>query len=452
MKKILLFFILFFSFSFSVFAETYDTYILNSDLNKISNFEYDNFINYLEENKTSNSQIASAKKLIDNDTYILKFNPSLNMLFLFEIKDYSSLNSIDFSNTSCAAGSNNFCNIGYNILSRYMFNYNNSTGSFSYYNTITVTDDFFTWKVVENNVIKSSLLVYSSYPFKLVQNLNFSDGTTYLEKDKIYQGVMPLFGENQQKFYTLKFNVPKDSILILRDSNNNIIENVDNSFDLDSLKMRFDFNPNKITEDGKKFFNFLISFITDIHYTRLDLAIDLFNYDISSYNIIDIGSRKNAYFYDRVGKLETFYSGSMKSNKYIRIYNKAVEQKLDKNIDWWRFEIQLRDVYIDKYLNELIEFYKDILVFKYNSVDYYSFEENAILDYLLHDISRFEKLSKNQKTKYRKIIRSLELSSLDFFDTILSLTNKKIYDFLNFISFNNLYPEINSKIHLEYFE
>ncbi len=223
-------------------------------------------------------------------------------------------------------------------------------------------------------------------------------------------------------------------------------------FDLDSLKMRFDFNPNKITEDGKKFFNFLISFITDIHYTRLDLAIDLFNYDISSYNIIDIGSRKNAYFYDRVGKLETFYSGSMKSNKYIRIYNKAVEQKLDKNIDWWRFEIQLRDVYIDKYLNELIEFYKDILVFKYNSVDYYSFEENAILDYLLHDISRFEKLSKNQKTKYRKIIRSLELSSLDFFDTILSLTNKKIYDFLNFISFNNLYPEINSKIHLEYFE
>lgn len=230
MKKILLFFVLFFSFSFSVFAETYDTYILNSDLNKISNFEYDNFINYLEENKTSNSQIASAKKLIDDDTYILKFSFSLNALFLFEIKDYSSLNSIDFSNTSCVNASSYSCNIGYDILSRYMFDYNNSTGSFSYYNTITVTDDIFTWKFVENNVIKSSLLVYSSYPFKLIQNLKFSDGTTYLEKDKIYQGIMPLFGENQQKFYTLKFNVPKDSILILRDSNNNIIENVDNSF------------------------------------------------------------------------------------------------------------------------------------------------------------------------------------------------------------------------------
>lgn len=230
MKKILLFFVLFFSFSFSVFAETYDTYILNSDLNKIYNFEYDNFINFLEENKTSNSNIASAKKLIDNDNYVLKFNPFLNMLFLFELKDYSSLNSIDFSNTSCVTGSQYFCNIGYSILSRYAFSYNNSTGSFSYFNVITVTDDFFIWKVVENNIINSSLLVYSSYSFKLVQNLNFSDGTTYLEKDKIYQGIMPLFGENQQKFYTLKFNVPKDSILILRDSNNNIIENVDNSF------------------------------------------------------------------------------------------------------------------------------------------------------------------------------------------------------------------------------
>lgn len=232
MKKILLFFVLFFSFTFSVFAETYDTYILDSDLNKISNFEFNNFINFLEENKTSNSSIASAKKLIDNDNYVLKFNPFLNYLFLFELKDYSSLNSIDFSNTSCVTGSQYFCNINYSISSRYAFRYDNSIGSFSYSDSITVVDDFFIWKFKENNVINSSLLVYSSYSFKLVQNLNFSDGTTYLEKDKIYQGIMPLFGENQQKFYTLKFNIPKDSILILRDSNNNIIENIDNSFDL----------------------------------------------------------------------------------------------------------------------------------------------------------------------------------------------------------------------------
>lgn len=216
--------------------------------------------------------------------------------------------------------------------------------------------------------------------------------------------------------------------------------------DYNDQKLRIDFNPNNITFNGKKIFNYLLSFVTDIHYTRLDLAIDLFNYNIKDYNIIDIGNRKSAYFYDRVGKLETIYSGSMKSSKYIRIYNKAVEQKL-KNIDWWRFEIQLRDVYIDKYLNELIEFYQDILVFKYNTISKYSIEENAMLEYLLHNISRLDKLSKNQKTKYRKIIKSLELTSIDFFDSILSLTNEKVIDYLNYISKNQLYPNSSSVLH-----
>jgi len=212
-------------------------------------------------------------------------------------------------------------------------------------------------------------------------------------------------------------------------------------FDRENLKLRVDFNPNKITLSGKELLCFLLSFTTEVHYSRLDLAMDLYNYEIHKYNIVDIGNRKSAYFYDRVGNLETMYSGSMKSNKYIRIYNKAVEQRIKGNIDWWRFEIQLRDVYIDKYLNEISDFYKNILVYQYNCYDEHSVEENAMIDYLLRDTSRFSLLSKNTRTKYKKIIQELRLTSIDFFDDILNIATPKIIAYLNYLSNEKIYPD-----------
>lgn len=200
-----------------------------------------------------------------------------------------------------------------------------------------------------------------------------------------------------------------------------------------SNKIRIEFNPNKINKDIVLDINFMLKFLTDIHFTRIDLAIDLFNYNIQDYNIIDIGNRKKAYFYSRSNQLETFYSGSNKSSKYIRIYNKAREQKID-DMDWWRFELQLRDVYIDKYLNNFDNFYKDIFVFKYDCIDKLNIDEIAMLDYLLHDISRLDKLSKNTKTKYKKYIRELELLSIDFFDDVLSLTLDRVANYLQSIN------------------
>ena len=75
------------------------------------------------------------------------------------------------------------------------------------------------------------------------------------------------------------------------------------SFNIDGLgyiqldnptkKIRIDFNPNKITLRGKEILNYLLDFTIKIHYSRLDLAIDLYNYNIKEYNIIDIGNRKS---------------------------------------------------------------------------------------------------------------------------------------------------------------
>lgn len=210
--------------------------------------------------------------------------------------------------------------------------------------------------------------------------------------------------------------------------------------DGDSNKCRLEFNPNKITLDTKKEIGFILSFLKNIHYTRLDLAIDLFNYNISDYKIVDIGCRKKAYFYGRDNKLQTMYSGSNKSSKYIRIYNKALEQKIE-DLDWWRFELQLRDVYIDKYLNDMVEFFENIFIFKYNSIDKYDMQENAMIEYLLADISRINDFARREtKQKYKRIIRSLEVESLDFFSDIINVATQKVSNYLNYICDNKSMP------------
>jgi len=82
--------------------------------------------------------------------------------------------------------------------------------------------------------------------------------------------------------------------------------------------------------------------------TRLDLAKDLTGHDISGVkiyqemvygkrtgtarNIANMGNNDNGY---------TLYVGSRQSEKFIRIYNKAAQQKLQGQI-WWRFEIETK--------------------------------------------------------------------------------------------------------------
>lgn len=195
--------------------------------------------------------------------------------------------------------------------------------------------------------------------------------------------------------------------------------------DITTLKFRLEFNPNKITSQlQRKLLNTLLSYIKDVHFSRIDLAIDLYNYNLYDYNIVDLNPRKKAYYYDRTGKLETCYFGSMSSNKFIRIYNKGVEQKVkDKNfnieVDWWRVELQLRDTYIDTYLTGFKDFLDGILIFKYYSVENLSFTDKACLDYLLKDISRLGLLSKNARTRYKRIINELKLESLGFINDLM---------------------------------
>ena len=211
---------------------------------------------------------------------------------------------------------------------------------------------------------------------------------------------------------------------------------------------RCEYNPNLITREGTDILNFLLSHLKAnkkidgyeleyIHFSRIDLAIDLYNYDIKNYTIIDTGSRKKAYFYDRNNNLETLYIGSTNSNKVIRIYNKAVEQKLEDQIsDWWRFEVQLRDNYIGRYLTDTINCFKNIYVFKYQTILESDLFEKLIIEGLLHNMNYLSQMSKNTKAKYRKKIRNLELLSLDFFDSRLSAGLSDVDKYLNSIAYD----------------
>ena len=204
-------------------------------------------------------------------------------------------------------------------------------------------------------------------------------------------------------------------------------------------KIRLEFNPNKLGLYQKEVLSKILMIVYDIHFTRIDVAIDLFNYDFINYNIVDVVSRKKAYYYDRVGNIETVYLGSLKTNKFIRIYNKAKEQHV--NSDWWRLELQLRDVYIDKYLNSFENFFEGIFIFKYKNLDNFNLSTRAVLNYLLQDYSRFSELGKNERSKYRKIIFSLELESLNFINEVVHFGKQEIINYLNYLTSGFIYSK-----------
>lgn len=200
-----------------------------------------------------------------------------------------------------------------------------------------------------------------------------------------------------------------------------------------SSNFRFEFNPNHVkTLEDKDIVNTILSYFTDFHFSRLDIALDLYNYNIYDYNIVDLSPRKKAYYYDRVGKLETCYFGAVGSNKFVRIYNKAKEQNVPE-VDWWRVELQLRDSNIDVYLEDRKDFLEDIYFFRYVSIDSYSTVEKATLEYLIHDYSRINELAKNQKTKYKKMIRELKEESLDFINPIMQHNCNKVVEYLEYL-------------------
>lgn len=115
---------------------------------------------------------------------------------------------------------------------------------------------------------------------------------------------------------------------------------------------RLDFNPNKLSDEEKLEMNRAIDLLTDVHFTRLDLAFDVFNNELGmKYRIYrpSVSQREYGVYTAQWTKaVETIYYGSNSSEQQIRQYNKLVEQTKKKiplpdGVEhWMRLELQLR--------------------------------------------------------------------------------------------------------------
>lgn len=141
---------------------------------------------------------------------------------------------------------------------------------------------------------------------------------------------------------------------LIREYPNGDTENIayyaENAFQAGSW--RLDFNPNKLSDEEKLEMNRAIDLLTDVHFTRLDLAFDVFNNELGmKYRIYrpSVSQREYVVYTAQWTKaVETIYYGSNSSEQQIRQYNKLVEQTKKKmplpdGVEhWMRLELQLR--------------------------------------------------------------------------------------------------------------
>lgn len=174
---------------------------------------------------------------------------------------------------------------------------------------------------------------------------------------------------------------------------------------------RIDFNPNKI----KAFLhsslkNFIHDLFLNPHFSRADVACDIFNVDdsfISQYRICE--PVKTHFIHARSGALETAYFGSSGSEKQVRMYNKKVEQLRKRKIlppeinTWWRVEMQLRR-------NKATEWFENVKNSLSNFMsphfmpNTFSGIERCVIKGLMSDENEWDNLTRSTKYKYKKMM------------------------------------------------
>ena len=190
---------------------------------------------------------------------------------------------------------------------------------------------------------------------------------------------------------------------------------------------RMEFNPNKLRTVDTEILNTIIPYLEDIAISRVDLAFDLFEVDCSEF-ILEKKGRPTATkeWRDQNGKLETKYLGASRSEKQIRLYNKKVEQ-LENGSDedkkfaqqfqhWWRLEFQLRSRSVEE-IFEVI----DSVIFKPFNFEGLGIEAQLYLLALTRDKGIWNKVSKNTRTKYKKLLQTYKTSDIDYLKLMKNL-------------------------------
>lgn len=208
---------------------------------------------------------------------------------------------------------------------------------------------------------------------------------------------------------------------------------------------RLEFNPAKITDQQKDFIRkeILVHCVKDsIAFSRLDIALDC-NEDISGYALETLRSKSAAVFYGINGGITGKYLGQRESHVFTRLYDKKLKELKDKkrelrsleisgesssmyseeqksklideislieNMDsWWRLEFELKG---SKKIEEMLINGFSVLLDSIRIIDYDFSKikglEKATMVGLLERPEIFNELSKNTKSKYKKMFRELE--------------------------------------------
>lgn len=190
---------------------------------------------------------------------------------------------------------------------------------------------------------------------------------------------------------------------------------------------RMEFNPNKLRTVDTEILNTIIPYLEDIAISRVDLAFDLFEVDCSEF-ILEKKGRPTATkeWRDQNGKLETKYLGASRSEKQIRLYNKKVEQlengsEEDKEFakqfqHWWRLEFQLRSRSVEE-IFEVI----DSVIFKPFVFDNLPVETQIYLVSYTRNKNVWQKLHRNTRAKYKKILETYQTSDTDYLQLMKDL-------------------------------
>jgi len=168
---------------------------------------------------------------------------------------------------------------------------------------------------------------------------------TIREQFRELQGIMNALGSH--------WELSEGVFRLMREFPNGDTENVayyaENAFKRGSW--RLDFNPNKLSDEEKSEMIRAINLLIEPHFTRLDVAFDVFNdptgmkYRVYRQNVSErvFGVYKGQWEKD----VQTIYYGSVRSEIQIRQYNKLVERRkkqepVPADVEhWMRLELQL---------------------------------------------------------------------------------------------------------------
>lgn len=182
-------------------------------------------------------------------------------------------------------------------------------------------------------------------------------------------------------------------------------------------ELRYEFNPNnKIFETMQLR---VLQQIKNAHITRIDIAFDIYDVDMSRWKWIDSKSRPYNVYYSGNGDVETWYIGGKDSEQRIRIYNKAKEQKENDTV-WWRVEVQLRGemakLVTDWKALATINPFEHITPITDGHFPELEIKSRAMINYLMHYPSGFSELAKNTRHHYKKLLRMIaSWECIDFY-------------------------------------